>query len=237
MLDYQKKTGLENTCSYLPQVNPGYLSNSFDKFVKNTALVSEKYSDMIFSCSVDQLSYFKNPTKPFIYLYPDERIIRNDKKFINLDKIKIVHAPSSPIIKGTPLVRAAIKKLELDGYCFDYVELIGASNEQVLEELRSAHIVLNQFYAFMPGIFAIEAMASHCALLTSADETIEWDLPSGSNNAWVVTKYYEIYEKLKHLMDNKDLIKPQADSGLDWVREHAAFSRSGKKLQEMLNSI
>ena len=34
-------------------------------------------------------------------------------------------------------------------------------------------IVLNGFYALMPGVFGIEAMANYCALMTAADETIE----------------------------------------------------------------
>ena len=112
MLNFQKQSGLENICTYLPQLSPHLLSDSYDKKIRSVAFISEKYSDIIFSTSVDQMSYFTKPTKPFIYVYPDEKIIRNDSKFQNLENLKIVHAPSSPIIKGTPLVRAAIKKLK-----------------------------------------------------------------------------------------------------------------------------
>ena len=104
-------------------------------------------------------------------------------------------------------------------------------NDRVLDELKNAHIVLNQFYAFVPGIFGVEAMSSHCALLTSADESIETDFPIGSNKAWVVTRYFEIYDNLKKLLDNTQLIKPQADAGYSWVKKYAAMSSSGEKLK------
>lgn len=237
MIQLEKKNGLENISTYLSQISKSFLTDWHDQNVKNTALISEKYAHLIFNASVDQMAYFSKPTKPFIYLYPTEKIKKNKIKYYNMDLIKIVHAPSSPIIKGTQLVRAAIKKLKEDGYVFQYQELINVSNKRVLRELRDAHIVLNQFYAFMPGFFGIEAMASHCALLTSADETIETGLPKGSNKAWIVTRYYQIYENLKQILDNTSLIEPQADVGFDWVLEHASSDSSGKKLATLLEEI
>ena len=44
------------------------------------------------------------------FLYDDRGRIK-ETKFRDLSLIKIVHAPSNPMVKGTPLVRAAIKKI------------------------------------------------------------------------------------------------------------------------------
>jgi hypothetical protein len=74
-------------------------------------------------------------------------------------------------------------------------------NRVVLEHLKSSHIVLNQFYAFTPGLFGIEAMANHCAVLMSADPSIETGLPQKSKDAWMITKYWEVYDNLKYLLD------------------------------------
>ena len=80
-------------------------------------------------------------------------------------------------------------------------------NQVVLEHLKSAHIVLNQFYAFTPGLFGIESMANHCAVLMSADPNIETGLPQDSKDAWMITKYWEVYDNLKYLLDNPEKIK------------------------------
>jgi hypothetical protein len=238
MLDYAQKNKIDVISTYQHLTDPRLLTSEHEATVKKLAEVAETYADLVFNSSVDQMSYFTKKTQPSVgYFYPDENFITNDTKFANIKTYKICHAPTTPIIKGTQLVRAAIAKLRAEGYRFEYVELTGVSNEVVLKELKSTHIVLNQFYAFVPGVFGVEAMASHCALITSADEHIETDLPPGSNKAWYVTKYYEIYDHLKTLLNSPDLIKKYADAGYEWAIENASFSRSSVKLMSLLNRI
>jgi len=234
-LDFAQKNNIEMYASYHFMANTEQISNENTKRAR--ARVSESYADIIFNCSIDQMGYFKNKTTPFMYYYPDYLFYKNENKFCNIEIVKIVHAPSSPIYKGTQLIRAAISRLVDEGYKFDYVEIVGKPNKDVLNALREAHIVLNEFYALAPGLFGVEAMSSYCTLVTSADENIEPDLPSGSNNAWFVTKPYQIYEHLKLLLDNLPLMKNYADSGYEWALENAAISSTGKKLQSMLNKL
>lgn len=116
-------------------------------------------------------------------------------------------------------------------------ELIDASNAVVIDWLRKSHLVLNEFYAFVPGLFGVEAMANYCCLLTGADESLEPDLPRGSNRAWCVTRYYQIYDHLKKFLDHPELMKVQAEAGYQWVLQNAAISKTGPKLQKMLDAI
>ncbi|RRV29811.1 hypothetical protein EGJ23_02400 [Pseudomonas sp. o96-267] len=143
-----------------------------------------------------------------------------------MQQLVIVHAPSSPLIKGTPLVRAAIKKLRLEGYQFEYIELIGVPHSTVIETLKRAHIVLNEFYAFVPGVFGVEAMAANAVLLTSADKEIEPTLFEGANDAWVVTPYWMIYERLKQQLDHPEALQLQAEKGSEWVRRYCSYTSS-----------
>lgn len=211
------------------------LSSEYDEIKQKLAKSADMYADLIYNAPIDQKSYLMRNALPFFYIYPDDGFFRNDNKYTALNDIKIVHAPSSPIIKGTQIVRASIKKLQENGYKFKYVELKNVSNSKVLEELRNAHIVLNEFYAFTPGVFGVEAMANHCALLTSADSVIETCLPSDSNEAWFVTKYWQVYDNLKLLLDNPILIKKYADRGFDWVIRNASYSVVKKRLMRDLS--
>jgi len=203
---------------------------------KLLAEVSDKYADIIFNPSVDQMAYIKRKTYPFIYFIDPLLFEYSQSKFNNVDELVVLHCPTSPIIKGTPLVRAAIKKLQIEGYKFKYIELINQPNKKVLESLKIAHIVLNQFYAFSPGVFAIEALATSCALLTSADETIETSLEKGANEAWKVTPYWSVYDNLKYFLDNPDEIKKQALSGHSWAKEHCTYDSGAKKINEIVNA-
>lgn len=237
MLDFAHKNEIDVHSNYLYLISPQSLTLEYETSKKKLAGVADNYADLVFNASVDQMSYFTKKTQPFIYFYPDENFVKNDTKFSDIKIYRICHAPTSPILKGTQLVRAAIAKLRAEGYRFEYIELIGVSNEVVLKKLRSSHIVLNEFYAFVPGLFGVEAMASHCALVTSADEHIEPDLPLTSNKAWYVTKNYEVYDHLKDLLNSPDLIKKYADAGYEWAIENASFSRSSVKLASYLNGI
>lgn len=237
MRRFQAETGLETIVTYLDQVAPVFATAAYDEQRRRTAAVADRHANVIFNAAIDQLSYLTSPTEPFPYFFPDEDLLLSDAKHAAPGPRIIVHAPSSPIIKGTQVVRAAVQRLKAEGYDFEYRELIGVPHAEVIASLRQAHIVLNEFYAFVPGVFGVEAMASGCALLTRADESIETDLPSGSNSAWIVTTAADIYANLRLLLDNPDDIAPQAAAGLAWVQEQATVSASGARILSVLDKI
>jgi hypothetical protein len=177
---------------------------------------AEKYANIIISPRKVQLSYLTNSIDNFMYTI-DNKILNPNYKKIEDGTIKIVHAPSNPIVKGTPLVRAAIKKLQVEGYNFEYVELQNKSNIEVLEHLTDSHIVLNQFYASMPGVFGIEAMAKNNAVLMSGDYE---NLPTNGKKPWIRTKYWEVYDNLKYLLDNPEKIEEYANSGYEFIKDN-----------------
>jgi hypothetical protein len=237
MRELEKATGLQNLGTHLGRVDPVFDTPEYDAERRRLAEVAETFAHAVFSATVDQASYLQRPTHPITYFFPDDEFLADRGKFTDLSRPVIVHAPTSPQIKGTEHVRSAIERLESEGYRFEYVELIGVPNTVVRSELRRAHIALNQFYAYIPGVFGIEALASLCAVLMSADETIEPDLPRGSNTAWLVTRYDNIYEQLKSLLDHPESIEPLAVRGQDWARKHVGFASAGPRLREILDSV
>jgi len=208
---------------------------SAERKAQDLAGSADRYADTIFNANVDQMSYLKAECRPFPYIVPDSHLHRNDKKFEAMHQPVILHAPSSPLAKGTPLVRAAIKQLQEQGLSFRYVELMDAPNEVVLRELGKAHIVLNEFYAFLPGMFGIEAMAKHCALLTSADPAIETSLGLDCDGAWLITRYWQLHSNLERLLLDHSLIRAFADAGLAWVEKYCRSSVAGPLLRTVLD--
>ena len=66
------------------------------------------------------------------------------------DRVRVLHAPSHPETKGTPLIRDAIARLCDRGLPIDYVEIVGRSNEDVLTELARCDLVIDQAYSDVP---------------------------------------------------------------------------------------
>ena len=218
---------------YVGMAIPYYFSKGYEEKKKRIAALSDKYADLCFSYSIDQASYLTSKQYFVPYAYDIKDFNRNDDKFDKNQVIKILHAPSNPLFKGTPLVRAAVKKLKLEGYRFEYKELMGVSNTKVLKELGSCHIVLNQFYGFIPGVLGVESLANHTAVLMSADPDIETGLPQEAKGAWMITKYWQVYDNLKFLLDNPEEIKKYADAGYDFALNHYTYEKASEYLHQV----
>ncbi len=236
MRELESIMGLPNISTYMGQIDTLFESDAWDLLKRKIAAVADRHADAMYSNTVDHLGYLTTPTEPFLYFLPDEDFVENDR-FADLSKIVIVHATSSPVIKGTQLVRAAIAKLRTEGYRFEYVELIGVPNSQVKAQLARAHIAVNQVFGFSTAVFGAEALAAGCVVLQSADETIETDFAAGSNDAWVVTKHYQVYDNLKALLDNPESLEPISRRGQAWARKYASRTIAGRTLCETLDSV
>ncbi len=230
MTDYANQHNIDTFANYHENAE----SIIYDNKKQKLASSADKYADLIFNAPVDQISYLESQQFAWPYIYNKNDFSKNNSKFENIKKIKITHAPSDPIAKGTPLVKAAIKKLQIEGYEFEYVEIQNMSNKVVLEHLKTTHIVLNQFYSFMPGLCGIEAMANYCAVLMSADYGIEKTLPQDSKDAWLITKYWQVYDNLKHLLDNPEKIKFYADNGYEFAYKHYTYEAAKDSLYKTL---
>jgi len=224
--------GSRSMGSYVPYLNANWESN--EVILKRRASIADAHADVIFNFDEDQISYQRSKTIPPVFVYPNEWFNRNLTKFDDMDVIKIVHAPSSPLLKGTQVVHIALQQLLREGFKFEYIEIRRKSNSEIRQALSEAHIVLGQFYAYVPGITGIEALANACVLLTSADERTE-KLPKGSNSAWVVTSPERIYDNLKHLLLNVDKLKLQASVGFDFAVSNFSRESNKERLLELIN--
>jgi hypothetical protein len=81
-------------------------------------------------------------------------------------RLQIVHAPSSPKLKGTALIRGALEALRDEGHVFDYREISGRPIAEVMQLLATADLVIDELYSDMHGaVFAQEACCFGCAVI------------------------------------------------------------------------
>ncbi|TAM71914.1 MAG: glycosyltransferase family 1 protein [Microbacteriaceae bacterium] len=237
MEELKQHSGVENLFGHYGELNDLFQSDEYDASKRRIAHVADEYAGAIINAPVDQVSYLKRPAERFRYFFPDDKFQFVPEKFDVLEPVIVVHAPSNMAVKGTPLVRDAIERLRAEGYNIDYRELVNVSNAEVRRQLAIAHIALNQFYALMPGVFGIEAMASCCAMLASADPAVETTLGSAAAGAWLITKHDQVYANIKSLLDSPESIKPLALRGFEWVKENESASVSGRALTALLDAV
>lgn len=225
---FKEKAELENRNTYYDYIPNNIIE--MERIAKKNAELADKYASLIFSHKNDQISYLKSKQLFFPPVFEQKKIHNCMQKFDNLNTIKILHAPSNPNVKGTPVVRAVVKKLKQEGYNFEYKELMGLNNSVVIEELQSSHIVLNQFYLLIPGIFGLEAMANCNAVLMSAKPE---EFPYEFNDAWMQTTDCQLYDNLKYLLDNPKEIKRFAENGFRYLN----FNFGKDKLRDYLDAF
>ena len=229
--------GIDVITTYQRYVDPRLLTTEADRRRRALAEAADRHAHVIFNATVDQMSYLSRPTEPCLYFFPDDLIRARPEKWQDLSRLVVVHAPSSPVIKGTGLVHAAVRQLTAEGYAFDYVEISNRPHTEVLAILERAHVVLNEFYAFVPGVFGVEGMAANAVVVTSADGDIEPTLAPGANEAWVVTPYWRVYENLKRVLDAPTGLQAQADRGTEWVRRNCSRSADRERLLGLLDDL
>lgn len=235
--DLEARNGVPNISTALAEAGGDFWSPEYDDVRKRTAAEADAWADAIFTARVDQLSYLTRPTEPFLYFIPEDQFSNNTEKFDLISHPTVLHAPSSHAVKGTRLVREAVDALRSEGYEFDYIELSRVPHAEVRAVLARAHIVLNQFYALMPGVFGVESLASRCAVLMSADSEVEQDLPDNSNSAWMVTRHDQIVENLRTLLDDPVRMVQLANAGYEWARAHASESSAAARLNAVLDGV
>lgn len=135
----------------------------------------------------------------------------------NTDHTLVVHAPSDPKVKGTKYLIQAVRKLRQEGYQFDFELCQNMRNVEVRQKLASAQIAIDQL--ILPGyaLFAVEAMASGCAVLGSAVSgynSFPMDLPI------MMTTPDTIYHNLKLLLQDQRLRARMAQDGRAYVEKY-----------------
>lgn len=121
----------------------------------------EKYADHI----IGYYFTFHFLTKKFIdyFFIGNIGILTDSKEEINTEKLKsekirILHAPSNPIHKGTEKIRKIIQKLKTKYPFIEYIEITSKTNKEVIENIKKCDFVIDQLYSDTPmGFLALEA--------------------------------------------------------------------------------
>jgi glycosyltransferase involved in cell wall biosynthesis len=143
------------------------------------------------------------------------------------EKPVVVHAPSSAPIKGTSLIVKALDRLAQDGVEFELRLLQGVPHRQVLTELANADVAIDQLHYPLHGMFALEAMASGCAVATCNDERHE-PLPR-NRPIWHIDPQ-NVYERLKVLLSDRSLRMAMAERARRYVEHYHDIDKVAQRI-------
>jgi hypothetical protein len=149
----------------------------------------------------------------------------------------VLHAPSSPVVKGTNLVEPMLHRLVAEGV-IRYERLEGVLARDMPDRLRDADIVLDQFRIGDYGVAACEAMAAGRVVVGDVDASVRtFVLSQTGRDLPVVQADPESLESvLRDILARRDHYRGIAAAGPPFVAEVHDGARSARALSSFLGA-
>ncbi len=133
------------------------------------------------------------------------------------EKFLIVHAPTSPEIKGSQFIVKAINELE-NKYDLEFKLIQGMSHEEAKKTYQKADLIVDELHCGTYGLLTIETMAMGKPVITwicdHMKEKYPADLPVISANPDTVK------DKIEYALKNRDMLKDLGDKGRRYVEQY-----------------
>jgi glycosyltransferase involved in cell wall biosynthesis len=157
-------------------------------------------------------------------------------------RLRILHAPNHPMIKGTDDLIKAIELLKREGLDIELNLLRGVPNNEIQSAMADADLVADQFVMGWYGMFAIEAMSMGkpvlcylredlIKLFVKAGLVIEGEIPL------VNTDLLDIASRIKWAYNNREEIKAIGKKGREYVQNHHSTAQVGRNFAKILNEL
>ena len=169
----------------------------------------------------DELIPYLPPVKNALYVVPLRVDIQQFEPCYPKDDnshIRIVHAPSKRVGKGTKFVLDAFEELKKK---YDNIELVlveGKTQQEAFEVYKTADIVVDQLYVGTYGVFAIESMALGKPVITYISEEMKERLPETLPIVSGGTK--TIKDALELLINDPKLRNSKGKEGREYVENY-----------------
>lgn len=132
----------------------------------------------------------------------------------------LVHAPSRRGFKGTAEILSALDRLRSEGVRFELRLLEGVPNTEVLRAITEADVVIDELNSPHYAMLALEGMASGCCVVANCDRRY---VPAQGEAPVFPAGIADVYERLRLLLTNPEIIHDRAQQGRVFVRDtHSA---------------
>ncbi len=168
------------------------------------------------------------PTAHFLGVVVEPDRWATQTRVLDHPRLRLVHAPTNPRLKGTPSLTPVVRRLEQEGL-IDYRELRGIPNAEMPAVLAEADVVLDQFRTGDYGVGACETMAAGRVVLAHVTDQVRRVVEdrAGMPLPVVETTLDSLEEVLRDIAERRDHYRAVAQSGPEFVRRlhDGRFSR------------
>jgi glycosyltransferase involved in cell wall biosynthesis len=145
--------------TFASRVEPGYYCRASDAFKRASIARFSGLAQAIYSVNPDLLNLLPARSRfvPYGHVFLEEWLPAYSQD--HPGPLRILHAPSHRLVKGTDLIVAALEELKAEGHAFELLLVEGMSNAQAREVYAKADVLVDQLFAGWYGGLAVELMA------------------------------------------------------------------------------
>ncbi len=151
------------------------------------------------------------------------------------ERVKIIHAPSNPVIKGTKYFHAAIETLRNEGLEFDFVELQNMPHEEAIAHIATADIIADELLIGCFGSLAVEAMSFGRPIISFTIDAIkEAHFP---DSPIVSASIHDVTDVLRDLIIDGEKRVRLGQEGQAFVKRHMDYETINRRVIELYRSL
>jgi len=223
-------------------VNSGNYNSTYKRSIKKKKIIKkvEKYADYIIDYPPQAHFHERNFISGLTVGFPISGFEEQPKKRekINKDYIRILHAPSSPIIKGSFNIDKYIENLKNKGYNIDFIKIVNKEHSEVIQEIKNCDFVIDQMYSDTP----LAGLATEAAFFGKASIVGSYYVNYINND---VEKRFippsafclpeELESKIEYFINNIDQIKEIGRESQKFVKNNWGSKVVARKYMDVIN--
>lgn len=146
--------------THATELEPVYRRRLQDEGARKRIAAFARHADLLYSLNPDLMHVLPERTRFFPYAHPN----LNDWQFCGIEvhttrPLRVVHAPSNPLVKGTRFIEEAVAALRGEGMVFEYIKVEGMPNVEARRVYETADLLIDQLLAGWYGGLSGELMA------------------------------------------------------------------------------
>ncbi|MBF0302874.1 MAG: glycosyltransferase [Desulfamplus sp.] len=173
----------------------------------------------------------------FVHVIP-AAIIIEDYPFVGVNDTNtlplLVHAPTSPEIKGSKYILKAIEDLRAD-YKFDFKLIQNTSHAEAKKWYAKANLIIDELHCGTYGLLTIELMSMGKPVLTWISDYMREKYP---NELPVVSANPDnIKEKIAYMLNNRDMFSELGRQGRKYVEKYHDVNHVAKQIISIYEAL
>jgi len=149
-------------------------------------------------------------------------------------KLKVLHAPSNRLVKGTDHILKVLHQLQADGLDFEIVLVENKSNQEALAMYKEADLLIDDIMQGPYGIFCLEGMAMGKPVMCHIDESLVSHYPG---LPIVNVNPRNLYDQVKKVLENLDFRQELAQKGRAYMEEHHDALKSAQQFVDLYKTL